>query len=58
MHQLAQCLSGDEIHHQVRRAFDAEIDHRHAVRVRKSAHRLGLVLEPAQERLLCRDPRM
>ena len=55
-HRLAQRPAGDEVHHQVGRPLDAEVDHRHAVGVREAAHRLGLVLEAAEERLLRGDP--
>ena len=58
VHRLAQGAPGDEVHDQIGRALDAEVDHRHAVRVSETAHRARLVLEAAEEGLLRGDPGM
>ncbi len=55
-HHLAQRSSGDEVHHQERRAVDAEVGDGNAVRMGEAAHRARLRLEPAQEGLLRGDP--
>ena len=46
---VAQCGARHEVHDDVRRVLHAEVDHRHAVRVRQLAHRARLALEARHE---------